>query len=179
MKKVITFLLVFLVTSPAFATALNFGFRIGGSDQKLKQSSAFTKHAESETDTMGSVFAGFKFGVFRAEAEYTYRFKGEFTDIGEVGMTSIMGNLYFQPPFRARYMPYFMGGAGMTLFSEDIGGQKDAFTWCVGGGIASEISRNLFLDWGYRYVRMEEIEDATTTYEPASHDFFVGLRFQF
>ena len=167
------------MTSSSFATNLNFGFRLGGSDQQMKQTSSFSKHAESETDFMGSVFAGFKFGVFRAEAEYIYRIKGEFTDIGELGMNSIMGNLYFQPPVRSYFKPYFMGGAGITLFSEDIGGQKDAFTWCVGGGFASEISRNLFLDWGYRYVRMEEINDTTTTFEPASHDFFVGLRFQF
>lgn len=179
MKKIIVFLCVLLISFPAFATAFNFGFRLGGTDQHLRQSSSFSKQDESETDFMGAIFAGFKFGIFRAEAEYTYRFKGEFTDIGEIGMTSVMGNLYFQPPFRSRFKPYFMGGAGETLFSKDIGEKKNAFTWCVGAGIASEISRNLFLDWGYRYTKIEELKNETKTFEPILHDFFVGLRFQF
>ena len=178
MKKTLFFLSLLLSCS-VWADGLNFGFRGGISDQHINEKSTTFKTRESETKPFGALFAGIKAGVFRIEGEYVYRFAGDYDNLGEVGMNSFMGNIYFQPPFRARFMPYAMIGAGTTKFSKKLGDKSNAFTWNIGIGFANEISRNLFLDWGYRYVKMEKIDTTNSTIEPCVYEGFVGLRFQF
>ena len=179
MKKTVFLLALLLSTSSAFADGFSFGFRVGGADQHINEKSAAFKTRESETKPFGSVFAGLKAGVFRIEGEYVYRFKGDYDNLGEVGMDSFMGNIYFQPPFRAQFMPYAMAGAGITKFSRKIGDKSNAFTWTIGIGLTNEISRNLFLDWGYRYVKMEKMSTTNSNVEACSFEGFAGLRFQF
>ena len=182
MKKIgLLAILLLTVSFPAISSPY-FGVRGGLTETRLEVKPLDIR--ESEMDGMISPFIGYQMGFLRLEAEYTYRAEGEYTKPAfNHRSQSVMGNMYLEPAYRSAVHPYISAGAGVTFHKFDpIVGSSDednTFTWSVGAGLGLEVSHNVFLDVGYRFVDMGKPKFQDVEYDAWANEGYVGLRFQF
>lgn len=167
--------------APAANASPYFGIRGGLGEVGADEDS--TKMHEHENGVFTSAFIGYRLQAVRLEAEYTYRGKGKYADKSiELGSQSVMGNFYIEPPFKSWIHPYVNAGVGVTFFDTDDSLQSENsqdLTWSAGAGIGFEISRNVFLDIGYRYMVLGTAEVGTVELDVDTNEFYGGLRFHF
>lgn len=173
--------LLITVSLPSVASPY-FGVRGGIAETRLEHKAADMR--ESELDGMVSPYIGYRMGFLRLEAEYTYRAEGTYTKPAfDHTSQSVMGNMYLEPAYRSPVHPYISAGAGVTFhkFSPVVGSsdEDNTFTWSVGAGLGLELSRNLFMDFGYRFVDMGKPKFEEVEYDAWSNEGYIGLRFQF
>jgi len=135
---------------------------------------------------------GYKYKYFRIEGEYTYRkdaddhYKdGPYSEYdASISSDSFMVNAYIDLMPNYWISPYISGGLGLTRLEveheDSISGYRenwdeDNFTWSMGAGLSLRLNRCLNLDFGYRYMDMEEI----TYGEFTSHEWYGGFRYTF
>jgi opacity protein-like surface antigen len=98
-------------------------------------------------------------------------------DIGpnaDLSTTTLLGNMYFDIPTETIFTPYVGGGAGWGWASVDGGNSDDAFTYSLMAGATIDLSRNLDLDIGYRFIDMTV--DGPDIYD---HQIMTGVRLNF
>lgn len=126
----------------------------------------------------GGVAAGMQLNQFRTELEYTYRegIKGQAMG-GEhkIDTMSMMLNGYYDIRMDSALYPFISLGIGASkLKVDDVGAgtHRDyKFSWGGGAGIAYDISQNVSVDLGYRFLDLGR--------EIKSNEFYGGLRFAF
>lgn len=107
----------------------------------------------------------------------------------EASLQGLMLNGWYDFALEGGLKPYVGGGAGL-LDVDASEAEGSGFAWQVGAGLGYQISENMALDVGYRYLRSAfKLEDSsrlgTFTLKSKSddvvesHSFSVGLRFRF
>jgi opacity protein-like surface antigen len=123
----------------------------------------------------------------------------------ELRSQSLMLNAYYDFKNTSKFTPYLGAGVGVTriknkqalnpeLFMENDSESdtSNTFTWSANVGVAYQVTENVALDLGYRYVDAGEIEFNTnnsfffgpeanmkTTADLVSHDYSLGIRYNF
>lgn len=116
---------------------------------------------------------------------------------------SLMLNGYYDFKNVSKFTPYLSTGVGVTSIKNtqmlnpemsqveeelNLSDTSNSFTWSVGAGVAYKVTENVALDLGYRYVDAGEIEfnnniqdfaNLKTTADLISHDYTLGLRYNF
>ncbi len=91
-----------------------------------------------------------------------------------VGVTTILGNLYFDIPNDTMVTPFLGAGVGYGWKSADGGGDRDGFAFALMAGASVELMENLSLDVEYRF------RDVVVTGDnPMEHQILTGLRYKF
>ncbi len=177
---IFTSLLALVISSPVLAKPY-FGVRGGIAEVNLKEN--FCDSTESETLGVVGGFIGYKVGVVRMEAEYTYRDAGDYArGTMEHSSQSVMGNMYFEPLSKSSFRPYVGGGIGQTFhrFRPETGSSEtdNSLTWSLGAGMGIEVSRKVFLELGYRYLNLGESKLVNVDYDAQANEGYLGLRFE-
>lgn len=123
----------------------------------------------------------------------------------ELRSQSLMLNGYYDFKNTSKFTPYLGAGVGVTrinnkqVINPEFFGESDSqsdtsntFTWSASVGVAYQVTENVALDLGYRYVDAGEIEFNTnnsfffgpdnnmkTTADLVSHDYSLGIRYNF
>jgi opacity protein-like surface antigen len=169
----------------------------------------------------GSVAFGYNFNAqanvpVRSEVEYAIfsRAKNKLSvhdsDDGSTslehrfGIQTLFANVYYDFHNSSAFTPYIGGGLGMAFISakakgstagesESFGSKRNSnFAWNIGAGAAYDITDNIALDLGYRFVGLGEgkMKDAQDNSDPDGfvrsktknlymHQVGLGLRFSF
>lgn len=117
--------------------------------------------------------------------------------VKELKSQSLMLNGYYDFKNTSKFTPYVSAGVGVTRVKnatqaffepENITDTDNSFTWAAGLGVAYKVTENVALDLGYRYVDAGEVEfnsypiegiNFKTTADLASHDYSLGIRYNF
>jgi opacity protein-like surface antigen len=99
-------------------------------------------------------------------------------DIGggdDMGVTTVLGNLYLDVPTGTMITPYVGGGIGYGWTSVDgAGDDGDGLAWAISAGASVDLSESIAMDVGYRF------RDVMVSGEnPTEHQIMTGLRFKF
>ncbi len=144
----------------------------------------------------GSIAAGIKAGMIRSELEGNLHQNAEKTIYGlkaSVKNNSLMWNTYLDIPTKTPLTPYIGAGIGVarlkaTEKDTDINKASTNFAWQVGAGTAVEVTRNVAVDLGYRYVDngsydvfKEKVgnEEYKINLDSTSHEIYLGMRYTF
>jgi opacity protein-like surface antigen len=149
---------------------------------------------------------GYRLNDFRVEANVSYRnsdidrvtVEGFALDgAGDVGALTGMVNAYYDVNLGMPIRPFVGGGVGVARVAIDSGrdallqvdDEDTAFAWNLMAGVSYDVSRNLTVSAGYRYLRVGDLEfDAsvpglgTGTLQAdgfGSHEVLIGVRFGF
>ncbi len=147
------------------------------------------KEIWKETDDLpgGSAFLGVSSGPMRMELEYSYIGHAKFTQTGldklESRFQRGLVNGFINLPIRGLSVsPFLTAGAGTVYHSLKYAGEKEdgfEFAWTVGAGLSIDLTRNVAVDFGYRYVDMGDGEIAGKSVKFKSNETFAGVRFAF
>lgn len=128
-------------------------------------------------DTDGNEFVGgggvgYQFGDW-IRADVVVDWSGKYSNLnywyGFSSFTTVLGNAYLDIPTGTFITPYVGGGVGSTFAGGDNG-----FTYDFTGGAAFEITDNMAIDIGYRYINIAADHDGIT-----GHQGLAGVRFGF
>ena len=117
----------------------------------------------------------------------------------KVKAESLMLNSYYDFKNTSKFTPYISAGVGVTRVkneSTDIefpdysfSKSDNHFTWSAGVGVAYNVTNDVSLDLSYRYVdagkydfkfeRDSESLPDTTSFKSNSHDYSLGIRYNF
>ncbi len=117
---------------------------------------------------------------------------------GEVGINTLMLNVYYDFENSSKFTPYVGLGAGIAWVSMegDIAGVADFssktqsnFAWNIGLGVAYDIAENFSADLGYRFAQFGDAKTKTLTVGGveghleadtiSAHQVMFGLRYTF
>jgi len=148
--------------------------------------------------TLGAA-VGYRFNNVRVEGELSYQKNdadqlsqmGDISDMkGDATSTALLVNGYYDFANESAFTPYISAGLGYAKvetndmnvvgssgsdFNEDDG----VFAYQVGAGVGYAVNENVTLDLKYRYFATEDAELDTSEVEFASHNFLVGIRYNF
>lgn len=190
MKKSILILALLLTAFSATSAKAGayFGGRFGWDDQKLKASG----FREDDHSYFGSAMAGYRTGMWRFEAMYSFEPTKEYADhtvktISHVGL----GMIYLQSSStRNVILPYIGVGAGVAnnkIKEAAIGASKATtdFAWAAVLGLEVKLNKGMFLDFGGRYMDLGSAEiknnvtGAKEDFKMESWGGYAGLRFEY
>ncbi len=158
-----------------------FGARAGAEKYLIKNTS--DQLDEGRTGFFAAGFVGYHASFFRFEGEYTYFPERSFQGKQMKANTQmVMGNLYFSPPMRFFIQPYVMGGAGVSLHKleqSEVSKKTNAFSWQIGAGLELELSENVFLDVGGRWLNLGDAKLNSKKYSVDGYSYYGGLRFEY
>lgn len=144
-----------------------------------------------------NIAVGYNLGMGRIEAELGYQkndvdeLRGDvatFKAAGDVSCISFLVNGYFDFVNASPLTPYLsvgIGGARVDVNNFNALGYKVAgnnetvYAFQVGAGVAYAINKNLTLDLKYRYFGTEDVRIEFYEAEIASHNVYLGLRYNF
>ncbi|WP_022666741.1 outer membrane protein [Desulfospira joergensenii] len=130
------------------------------------------------------ITGGYDFGMFRVEAEGSYRendidkiviFGNPTTCGGDISSTSLMFNGYVEFENKTQITPYVGAGLGINRiehkgYAKYGGGttvnfdtSETVFAWSVTAGLAWNLSDTLALDLSYRYLTSQDVDTAGTS----------------
>ena len=195
MKKIILFLSIMLLAVSAQArvpfrpkdpkSGIYLGLKGGGTYAKIKTpwtDESDDKKEKSVTFAMAASL-GVRIRYFRLEAEYMMMNKQKSAGSYEQDVDTIMGQLYFDLPFRSPIKPFVNVGAGLYTIDfkkkhEWSDSDKD-FAWNAGGGLTWAISSLTNLDLGYRYLGLGDLKTPGGKIRQDNHVFYLGWRHVF
>ncbi|MBP5344169.1 MAG: porin family protein [Alphaproteobacteria bacterium] len=151
---------------------------------------------------MGAFAAGVKVCAFRTELEYNHWGKTKSDRVlpawneravSTLEQQSLMLNGYFDIPTKTALRPYVGAGIGMArirgrvLYPETVGKhvhRDTSFAWQAGAGFGYDLTKNLTLDVGYRYVNNGNVVIKSDfgfpiKYKARDQEILVGLRYAF
>ena len=148
----------------------------------------------------GHFAAGVKARAIRTEIEWnTYQDAKRKAD-GErfrLQNNSLMLNAYYDINTCTKWTPYVGAGMGVAMLKftekdmEDGSKTSDRtynFAWQVGAGVAYDLTKNVALDAGYRYINsgsavankvIDTDWNGKTKYKSAAHEIYLGARYTF
>lgn len=198
--RILAFVLVFLITTPAFAQQWYWGAHVGASFADDSDITAGAAQGTLSYDT-GAAFGamiGKSFGVLRGEAELTSRVDAVnsrfgFPAEGNVLVTALMGNLIYDFPLSGSLTPHFGAGIGyasvtidtlndgINLFADDSSSGL-AYQFIAGVDIHSASSLIFFVD--YRYLATGDLDFVDAVGGPfemdyTAHTVLLGIRSEF
>lgn len=91
-----------------------------------------------------------------------------------IGVTTVLGNMYFDIPLDSMITPYLGAGVGYGWKTVDDGKDKDGFAFALMAGASVDIVDNLSLDVEYRF--RDVVVDGQ---DPMEHQILTGLRYKF
>jgi opacity protein-like surface antigen len=92
----------------------------------------------------------------------------------DLGISTVLGNLYFDIPNSTMITPYVGAGLGWGWTSISPGPDDDGFAWALTAGAAINLTDQFALDTAYR-LRSVDVS-GPDTYE---HQVTTGIRFKF
>jgi opacity protein-like surface antigen len=139
--------------------------------------------------------SGVDTGIVRVEGEFSYR-KNDMDDLsytymgvsynlpvnGEVESMALMGNVVKDIKTNGPLTPFFGIGIGISKLDAELQGESEddtvfAYQLILGTGI--EVAENAMLDISYRYFATDDPEYDGTEIEYGTHNFMLGVRFDF
>ena len=93
----------------------------------------------------------------------------------DLGVTTVLGNLYYDIPTGTAITPFLGAGAGYGWGSVKHGNDRDGFAFALMGGAEVSLTDNISANLEYRYRRVV----ATSGDDPQEHQVLVGLRYKF
>jgi opacity protein-like surface antigen len=143
--------------------------------------------------------AGYRFSNFRVEGALAYQandidetsaFGFSVDSSGDVAGTVFLVNGYYDFVNSSPFTPFISAGLGYanveindyTIPGSGIPAYNDddsVFGYQLGIGVGYSVNENVVLDLSYRYFATEDLEFDTTEVEVASHNFMVGIRYNF
>ena len=183
MKRIVLFLMLALMTMPAFAakplrSGLYINTKVGLMRAEMKR-----EGKRKEDVVFPFAFAlGLRLRNFRIEAEYAFATKAK-SDKYEQQTDTIFGQLYYDIPFKSPIRPYFNVGGGRhnsTVKEKDVFKENcHGWAWNIGGGVTWNISNAVNLDLGYRYLDIGDFKTQKGTVKTAHHFVYIGWRYVF
>lgn len=144
-----------------------------------------------------NIAVGYNLGMGRVEAELGYQ-KNDIDELhgyaatvkaeGDVSCVSFLVNGYFDFVNASPITPYVSVGIGgarvdvnnfKSLGYNVAGNNETVFAFQVGAGVAYAINKNLTIDLKYRYFGTEDVRIEGYEAEIASHNVYLGLRYNF
>jgi len=112
---------------------------------------------------------------FRSDVriDYSGSYNLDWPYFGHLSSVSALGNVYLDVPTGTLITPYVGAGAGYTWAKID-GDKDNAFTFDLTGGAAFDVSDNMKLDLGFRYVNVNAEGGNLNEYQGLA-----GVRFGF
>jgi opacity protein-like surface antigen len=191
---------IFFLTSTSASSELKGFYAIASAGSSLSK----TKSApDFKTSPFGSLGVGYHFNdMLRSDISLQHRkilskptLSLSFKDAHN---TSLMWNMYLNlTDSQDQFRPYLTAGVGygrnqmkkFTVTRNSIqvvhhGGTNDVFVWNAGVGSIMQFSKNLGVDFGYRYVNLGDIKGKLTVgggtasvhiKDVRAHEFTVGL----
>lgn len=92
----------------------------------------------------------------------------------DMGVTTVLGNLYYDIPTGSMITPYLGAGAGYGWGSVSNGQDRNGFAFALMAGATVDLTDNLSADVGYRFRQV-----MTNLGDPQEHQVLVGLRYKF
>ncbi len=192
MKKKLLLAMLFaaLAASPAYAAPYVSG-SVG-----LGMAGDFKEPALGNVYKNDSGFAlngavGYDFDGFRVEGAVGYQ-ENQYSDSDTLGtsLLTFMANGYYDFNAGGGFKPYVMAGLGIAdLKVDDQPASSDPwlddtyFVWQIGAGVGYEVSSNVTIDVGYRYLKPEGIDCPNplhlTGVSWESHNILAGIRYKF
>ena len=155
-------------------------------------------------NTWGGHYAlGAKAGAIRTEVEYnhykdTKKKVPSWDEKFRLQNKSLMFNVYYDINTCTRWTPYVGAGMGVSLLKLTEKATDSAwkqnnksynFAWQVGAGVAYDLTRNIALDAGYRYINAGAAVAERRSYgeygfdkfkfDTAAHEIYLGARYTF
>ena len=150
----------------------------------------------------GHFAAGAKARAIRTEVEWnvsqdTKRKVRQWDERYRLQNQSLMLNAYYDFNTCTKWTPYVGAGMGVAMLKltekdmEDGGkSSKNAynFAWQIGAGVAYDLTKNVALDAGYRYIDAGAATNNKSTYQDwkerekfdtAAHEIYLGARYTF
>ena len=133
---------------------------------------------------------GYDFDGLRIEGAVGYQENDYTNDTLGASLLSVMANGYYDFKTSGKIKPYVMAGLGIAHINADdeIGIptpwlDDTYFAWQLGAGAGYEVSSNVTIDVGYRYLKPEGIDcpnpDHLTGVSWESHNILAGIRYKF
>jgi opacity protein-like surface antigen len=152
-----------------------------------------TGNASFDDGYVGTLALGYGLSdKFRVEGEIGYQ-KNDFNkgtnsegteDLSDfdVSSTSFLVNGYYDFANKSSFTPFLTAGAGVANvevsgFGADV--DDTVFAYQLGAGVGYAVTTNTNLDLKYRYFATEDVEHAGAEAEYASHNIYLGLRYNF
>jgi len=162
-----------------------------------------SKEVSSDVGFGGALAVGRQFGQFRAELELAHQ-KTDFsyTDLdagkisGDVSLSTVMANAYYEIPVADAFAVYGMAGLGYGKFSAKGEGFSDGafrydndanvIAYKIGAGVTYNFADNMAADLGYEYLGTSDPGtsinnrfDATAVKDVDGHNVVASFRFKF
>lgn len=176
-----------LLAGAAAADRLDNGFYLGA---QIGGQAAMDSDDTSNTYDFGydiGLVGGYDFGQnYRVEAEWSYRSNN--ADPGSLDTNVVMGNVYFDVPFRnSRFVPYIGVGAGIAFISAGdmvVNGSREddvnaTFGYQAMAGLAYDISDNVTAGIEYRFLDTTEGDVGSGDLDLTSHNALLTIRYRF
>ena len=165
-----------------------FGGRFGWDDQKLKASG----FREDDHSYFASGMLGYRKGMWRVEALYTYEPTKEYADHSVKTIShAALGMIYLQSSSsRNVILPYIGVGAGVSYNKikekdKGVSENKTDFAWGAVLGLEVKLNKGLFLDFGGRNMDLvsaelkNKVTGAKEDFKMESWGGYAGLRFEY
>jgi opacity protein-like surface antigen len=124
---------------------------------------------------VAGVGAGYRISdTIRTDLRVDYSGGYKVTPGGDMSVTTVLGNLYFDVPTGTAFTPYLGAGAGYGWASIDNAKDKDGLAYALMAGVGVDITDNVALDVGYRFRDV-----MTSGSDPMEHQILAGFRFEF
>ena len=150
----------------------------------------------------GHYAAGAKAGAIRAEVEWNHYKDAKRTIYGEgqkyrtrLQNNALLVNAYYDLNTCTPWTPYIGAGMGVALLKfsyKDMNyGRKYSekahnFAWQVGAGVTYDLTKNIALDGGYRYINAGAAVaqkgfdgNGKLKFDTAAHEIYLGARYTF
>lgn len=180
-------LVLVLGASNAYAnTGIYLGAKMGASITRASDATITNVYGEnSDTDTVfgGGVAVGYDFNSnfnlpIRAELEWLMfasatgsgsDFYSQYLDM-DYGVNTLMANVYYDFNTNTRLTPYVTAGLGFAFIDTDVSGNflgthigggdgsDTNFAWSLGLGLGFDITDNLTIDAGYKFMSLGSSE---------------------
>jgi len=159
--------------------------------------SGYTNGEEYNTDAGfgGALAFGRQFGDFRAEIELAKQVADldeevvyDFVTVGgDVDVTTVMVNGYYELPVYDAFSVYAMAGIGYAKFDVDVdttpdlsryvqGGSDNVFAYKAGAGVTYNFTEEMAADLGYEYLGVADTDIATSI---NGHNVVASFRYKF
>lgn len=202
MKKTLTIIFscftLLMLSSVAFAVAPAPGAYVSGNlgvsfleDSDLS-ASGMSAELEFDAGAALGLAAGYNLGAFRVEGELGYAKndidKATITGLGsgrvsgDVTSLSFLVNGYYDFVNSSPFTPYVSAGIGFARLDASLEGgddDDDVLAYQVGVGVGYAVNEKVTIDLKYRYFATDDPKFDGIDAEYASHNIFLGIRYNF
>lgn len=182
MRKIVVVLFMLMMATTVWAKApLRSGLYVNTKAGTMRTTIKKDKEKVNDFVMPFSMALGLRLRNIRVEAEYTFTTKAK-KDKYEEQTDTLMGQLYYDLPFRSPIRPFFNVGLGRYDVSVKENKNKESvkgWAYNLGGGITWNVSNATNLDFGYRYLMIDDIKTKTGTVKLQHHYVYIGWRYVF